>query len=100
MNPKSATALSSVAGMLIVLGLLIPSPTGRFALLSLAVIVVAIPCIFAVKRARIISIILMTTALALTVSFYPEFKKDQDAYAKQVKERAAKKQADSNVPNQ
>ncbi len=95
MNPKSANALSWTAAILVILGLSLTSPSGTFALLILAAICAAVPAIFASKRPRVFSIVLLLAAVALTANFYPAFKRDQDTYAKQVKERAAKNQATS-----
>lgn len=95
MNPKSANALSWTAAILMILGLSLASPSGTFAALLLAAICVAIPSIFASRRPRIISIVLLVAAIALAANSYPAFKQDQDSYTKMVKERAVKSAADS-----
>lgn len=89
MNPDSAKALAWAAGLLIVLALVILSPTGAFALLVAAVIGAAVPAAFATKRTRVISLILLVTAVALAASFYPAYKRDREAYVRRAKERAA-----------
>ncbi len=92
MKPESARALAWTAGILIVLALVIMSPTGAFALLALAAICAAIPSVFATKRPRVISLAFLIASMALAVNFYPAFKRDQEAYTQRVKERAAKPQ--------
>ena len=92
MNPKSANALSWTSAILIVLGLSVGSPSGSFALLVLAAICSVIPALFATKRPRIFSAVLLLSAVALAVNSYPAFKQDQAAYTKQVKARADKNQ--------
>lgn len=90
MNPKSANALFWTSVILVILGLSLSSPSATFALLVLAAICSLIPSLFASKRPRIFSAILLLAAVALAVNCYPAFKQDQDAYAKQVKARADK----------
>lgn len=90
MKPESARALTWSAGILIVLALVILSPTGAFALLVLAAISAAIPSVFASKRPRIISVVLLIASVALAAYFYPAFEREREAYAQRAKERAAK----------
>ena len=80
MKPKSANALAGTAGLLIVLALLILSPTGGFALLVLAAGCAAIPAIFATGRPRLLSVALLAASVALAAGFYPAFKRDREAY--------------------
>ena len=90
MKPESARALTWSAGILIVLALVIMSPTGAFALLVLAAISAAIPSVFASKRPRVLSIVLLFASVALAASFYPAFDRERQAYAQRSNERAAK----------
>jgi membrane protein implicated in regulation of membrane protease activity len=89
MKPESARTLAWTAGILIVLALVIISPSGAFALLVLAAVCAAIPSVFASRRPRAISAVLLIASIALAVNFYPAFKRDQSAYTQRVKERAA-----------
>ena len=90
MNPKSAQALAWTAGILIVLGLVIMSPTGAFALLVLAALAAAIPSVFASARPRVVSLILLIAALGLSAYFYPAFERERAAYAQRAKEHAVR----------
>lgn len=90
MNPESAKALAWTAGLLLLLGLVIMSPTGAFALLVLAALFAAIPAVFGTKRPRVISLILLIASLAMAAKFYPAFKQDRAAYMNRAKEREAK----------
>ena len=92
MKPESARTLAWTAGILIVLALVIMSPSGAFALLVLASISAAIPSVFASKRPRAISVALLIASISLAVNFYPAFQRDQAIYTQRVKERAAQSQ--------
>ncbi|HAR46006.1 MAG: hypothetical protein A2X56_08250 [Nitrospirae bacterium GWC2_57_13] len=90
MKPASAKALVWTAAVLIVLGMMILSPSGAFALFSLAALCAAIPAAFGSKRPRIIAAVLLVLSLALGASYYAAFKKESKAYSQRAKERAAK----------
>ncbi len=90
MNPVSAKALAWSAGLLMVLALGIISPAGTFPLLILAAICAAIPGLFAAKRIRVVSLILLGISLVLAATYFPDFKRDQEAYRRRAKEQAAK----------
>jgi len=68
------------------------SPAGAFALLVLVAICTAIPSVFATRRPRIISVVLLIASIALAVSYYPVFEYEKNAYIQRVKERAAQPQ--------
>lgn len=88
MNNESAKALTWTAGALIVLAFVIMSPTGAFALLTLAAVCAAIPAVFASKRPRVIALVLLLASLALAIQYYPLFERDREAYATRSKARA------------
>ena len=90
MKPESAKALAWTAGILLVLGLVIMSPTGAFALLVLAALCAAIPSVFATKRPRVISLVLLIAAIALAAYYYPAFEREREAYAQRAKAPAVK----------
>jgi membrane protein implicated in regulation of membrane protease activity len=90
MKQQSARALIWTSGILLLLGFMIPSPTGSFALFALAVVAAAIPSLLAVRPVRYVAFVLLGVSVAVAASTYPAFRQDQDAYAKRVKERAAK----------
>jgi hypothetical protein len=90
MKPESARALVWVAGVLIMLGLVVMSPTGAFALFSLAALSAVIPTVFGRKVPRIIAAALLIASLALAATYYSSFEREREAYAQRAKERAAK----------
>ena len=92
MKPESARTLAWAASILIILALVIISPAGAFALLILAAVFAAVPSVFATKRPRVISAVLLIISIVLAVNFYPAFKRDQDSYTQRMKERAEKPQ--------
>lgn len=88
MNPKSANTLAWTAGILIILGLLILSPTGAFALMVLAALCAAIPSLFANQRPRVISLALLLAAVALAACFYPAFARERADYVRHAREHS------------
>jgi hypothetical protein len=68
---------------------MIMSPTGAFALLALAALCAAVPSVFASKRPRVISMVLLIASIALAVRSYAAFKRERDAYMQRAKERGA-----------
>lgn len=93
MKPGSARTLAWAAGVLIVLALVIMSPTGAFALLVLATLCAAVPTIFGSRRPRLVSALLLVTSVALGAAFYPAFQREREAYAERAKQRAVTQQA-------
>jgi uncharacterized PurR-regulated membrane protein YhhQ (DUF165 family) len=93
MKAESARALIWVTGILIVLGLVVMSPAGAFALVSLAAISAVVPTVFGPKAARIVAAALLIASLALAATFYSAFDKEREAYAQRAKQRAAKSSA-------
>lgn len=91
MKHESAKTLAWTAGALLVLALVIMSPTGAFALTVLASLCAAIPSVFAARRLRTISAVLLIASLALAVSLYPAFERDYGEYTQRAKERAAER---------
>ena len=92
MNPHSAKALAWCAGILVALALIVMSPVAAFAMVALAAFCAAIPSVFAHKRTRVISVVLLMVSMALVATFYPAFQRDREAYARRAKERAARPQ--------
>lgn len=75
-----------------VLGFVVVSPTGSFALFVLAAISAAIPSVMTSGRLRLVSVVLLITSAALAASFYPAFAREQEAYTQRARERSAKPQ--------
>ncbi|MBI1921771.1 MAG: hypothetical protein HYS23_11910 [Geobacter sp.] len=88
MNNKSAKALAWAAGILIAVAPAIISPPGTFSLLVLAILCAAIPSVFASKRCRIISIVLLIASITLAISYYPASERELEAYMQRAKKRA------------
>ena len=89
MKPESARALAWTSGVLVVLALVIMSPTGAFALLALAAMCAAVPSVFASKWPRVISIVLLIASISLAAGAYPAFEREREAYAQRAKAREA-----------
>ena len=84
-KPESARTLAWSAGILIVLALVIMSPTGAVALLALAGLCAAVPTIFGAGRARIVSAVLLLASIALAANFYPAFQREREGLAERAK---------------
>jgi membrane protein implicated in regulation of membrane protease activity len=92
MNHSSAKALAWAAGLLLALALVMISPSGAFVLLVLAGLCAAIPSLFAVKRTRVVSLVLLVAVLVLAARYYPGFVHEQQAYRNRVKEHPISQQ--------
>ena len=90
MKPESARALAWTAGILLMLALVIMSPSGAFALLVLAIICAVIPSVFAAKRTRVVSVLLLIASIALAAGFYPDFERERKNYSQHARPEAAK----------
>jgi hypothetical protein len=88
MKPESAKALAWTSGILSVLGLVVMSPSAAFMLLVLAAFCAAIPSVFAAKRTRIASVLLLIASIALAVGFYPDFEREKKGYSQRARQKA------------
>jgi heme O synthase-like polyprenyltransferase len=89
LKPESAKALAWTSGILMILALVIMSPTGAFALLVLAAVCAAIALAFGPNRLRIVFLALLVATALLAANFYPAFARERDAYMQRAKQRAA-----------
>jgi membrane protein implicated in regulation of membrane protease activity len=90
MKRRTARTFIWTAGILIVLGFVIMSPSAAFTLFLLAATSAAVPSIFASEQSRSVPVGLLVLSIVLAASFYPAFTRDQEAYARRVKERMEK----------
>ncbi len=73
MNPKSAQALVGAAVLSLLAGMLILSPHGSLFFYGLAAVFAAVPAIFAGKKLRIVSAVVLVVSLAAAAGVYPEY---------------------------
>lgn len=78
--PESSRALTVTAVVMILLGLLVPSPAGAFAAFGLAALTSAIPALAARGAARITAAIVLLCAVGLVAFHQGEFRAGQERY--------------------
>jgi uncharacterized membrane protein len=88
LNPESSKTLLIVCCILLVLGMIILTPSARFLCLVLAVLCAAVPALFSVKRQRLIAVILLILSVSTAIWTYPEFKKHMNQYRESVRSRS------------
>jgi hypothetical protein len=82
---SSASALTWFALILLILGLLMMSPAGSFAVFILAALFAAAPALFGTKKIRLAAIVLLIAAIILAASQYPGFKNERHSMEKRAK---------------
>lgn len=86
---KSASTLTWFAIILLVPGLMIQSPSGRFFFAALACLVALVPLAFGSSKRRLYGGAIAALSLLITVATYPDFRKDQDTYRDRVRLKSA-----------
>lgn len=86
---KSASALTWFALILLVPGLMIQSPSGRFFFAALAVLLALLPLAFGSTKRRLYGGAIAALSLLIAVTTYPDFSKDQDSYRERVRQKSA-----------
>ncbi len=81
MNPKSARALTLSSILLVVLGLVVISPTGRIGFLVVATLLTAFPVVRGPGRIRISGCVVLLVIAAVAIYSYPAFRLDYGSYA-------------------
>ena len=85
MQPASARALIVTAVLIVLAGLLVPSPSGAFLAFCLAALIVAYPAIFGPGKSRIIAAVLLLSSALLAAGKYPDFRSEQNHYRQRTK---------------
>jgi hypothetical protein len=80
MAPESSRALTVTAVVLLLLGLLVPSPSGALAAFCLGALTSAVPVLFGRGTARITAAIVLLCALGLAGYHRAAFQADQERY--------------------
>lgn len=84
---QSAGAMTWLAALILVPGLLIGSPSGRFFCVALAGVVALMPLMFGAGKRRVFAGIVAAISLLFGIATYPEFSKDQDTYRERVRQK-------------
>lgn len=85
---KSTSALTWFAVILLLPGLMIQSPSGRFFFAALAGLVALVPLVFGSTQRRLYGGVIAAIALLIAVATYLEFAHDQDSYRDRVRQKS------------
>lgn len=77
MQPASARALTITAAMVMLVGFIVISPSAGFLAFCLAALLAATPVLFGTGKFRLVSVVLLLSALGLAVVQYPAFRDEQ-----------------------
>lgn len=80
MKKKSLGAAVLLAFSLLITGLLVLSPSAAFILLVLAGVIAVIPALLGRGGVRLLGIMLLILSVALSVSYYPYFRGEQQRF--------------------
>lgn len=80
MQPASARALTITAALVLLVGFLVPSPSGAFFAFCLAVLLTLFPVIRGTGAVRLVAAILLLCSAGFAAGGYPDFQSDQERY--------------------
>ena len=84
---KSANSLIWLAVFLLIPGLMIQSPSGRFFFVALSGLVALVPMIFGNAKRRVFAGVVATISLLIVIGTYEEFCQDQDSYRERARQK-------------
>lgn len=85
MQPASARALTVTAALVLLLGFLVPSPSGAFLAFCLAALSALVPVIFGSGKMRVAAAVLLLCSIALAAGKYTDFQSEQERYQQRTK---------------
>ena len=85
MQPASARALTGMAALILLVGLIVMSPSAAFLAFCLAALVAAPAAFFGTGKMRLLAAALLIGAVILAVGRYSAFRADQQRYRERVK---------------
>ena len=77
MVAQSAIALAGFSAILVLVGLLVLSPSAAFLIMILAAVLAVVPVAVGARTTRVVAALLLIAATVLAVTFYPEFRTEQ-----------------------
>lgn len=84
-SPVSGRALNWLAGLIVIAGILVGSPSGAFLAFSVGGVLTLFSTAFGVGRTRVVAAVLLVLSVFLAVGKYPEFKREQEQYRARTK---------------
>ncbi len=90
---QSARALLATSVVLMLLALVVISPSGRMVFLVFAIICAAVSILLSQGRTRMIAIIATIATLFFIVASYPAFKKHMDHYMERIQDKSVTESA-------
>jgi hypothetical protein len=93
MTAQSANALAGFSAILVVVGLFVLSHSAGFLLMVLAAVSALLPLAFGPKPTRIAAVLLLIASTVTAVTFYPDFKEEQNRIAGRAKKNSTPKPA-------
>lgn len=87
MNPQSARALAWMAGMLVLLGLAIPTQVGTVAITALAALIAIAPTVAGTPKLRLAALVIAIIATGIAASNYQSADQEMQAYRAHAKSR-------------
>ena len=90
MKIQSARTLTWFAAILVLIGWLVMSPAGSFAVFVLSVLISAVPVFFGRGTVRVVAAVLLLLSILSATIKYPEFKHEREIYQDRQKKVAIK----------
>ena len=86
---QSANALAGLSAILLLIGLLVLSPSAGFLAMVLAAVCAFLPLAFGAKAARVTGLVLFIAASVLAARSYPDFRNEQRGVVERAKQHSA-----------
>ncbi|MDI1320861.1 MAG: hypothetical protein PSW75_11820 [bacterium] len=83
--PASSQALAGAAGLILLVGLLVMSPSGAFLTFGVAALPAAIAAVFGSGKSRLVASVLLLAAIYLAAGQYANFRAEQERYRQRAK---------------
>ena len=90
LNDVTAKSMNWLAILILSVGMMIASPSGRFFSTIVAMLVVLVPLLFSRSKKRIIAGIIVAAAAFFAYATFGEFQKDQDRYKERVRQTSSR----------
>ena len=86
LNDVTAKSMNWLAILILSVGMMIASPSGRFFSTIVAILIALVPLLFSRSKKRIIAGIIVAAAALFAYATFGEFQKDQDRYQERIRQ--------------